>query len=152
MCRIAIVFLLIGIVSFAHANVVDNEGVRQGKSGRVNLVQWYGTYDAMMDSFVEVGYECIQRKMTSSKAIADFFRDQMGRKYSGTWICSVLASKDDAVFSSYGMSGLGAYVDSKYVFCANCAEGRNCVEPTTRSPPTRSPTTRSPPTRFRVWL
>ena len=89
-----------------------------------------------MDYYVQVGHECLRQKITSPKAMARFFRDEMGRRFPGTWVCSVFATEDDAIFESYGMTGLGAYVGSKFVMCANCECGRNFIEPITMPPTT----------------
>ena len=124
MSGFAIFILFIGI-GIKGSEVPGEFQARKSGSAMVNLDSWYDASVAMQNHFVDLGYDCLRQKMIFPKAVARFFRDEMGRKFPGTWLCSVFASKDEAIFESYGMTGLAAYVGSMYVRCANCECGRN---------------------------
>ena len=142
MCRLAIFILLIGTVITAH--VSEDGEHRKGKSGQVDLVRWYGSSQFMMQHYVKVGHDYLRQKKKSPKAMARFFRDEMVKKFPGMWVCSVFENEDEAIFDSWGMAGLGAYVGHVgYVICGNCRNCGNFVEP---------PTTTMPPTTTRQSL
>ena len=128
MSRIVSIILIFGIGITVEGSKVGES--REGKRRLVNLDHWYDASIPMRDHFVKVGYDCLRQKKIFPKAIARFFRDEMGRKFRGSWLCSVFATPDEAIFESYGMTCLSGSVGSMYVRCANSECGRNFVEPT----------------------